>query len=586
MNQFSLIFKNEEYKLPKKKKIICAVAEKVADQLLENNKYIVSSNVRSEIFQSFIKYWLDEKEMPDIQLSNFNEYEALSQEFEMMTDIIDKTKDSPLFKIECLINNSCSDKSSIENDISKQLDYYLDNFPEKIYKIPINSLYNIFNNENKVLKSYLKAYLFITKKLIQNDTSDPDINLYTLIQTIDGSQLFDESHEMFFDLISRYNEFGFFPQCSPTFIQEQFERKNKLRQNELNDLFLNGKYNELRKLICDENVTFLEIPNGVTEIANCAFFDCTSLKEVIIPSSVKKIGCYAFFRCTSLKSIFVPSSVQAIGKCAFSCCMSLKKFRIPSSIKVIDSFVFDGCSSLEEVVIPEGVTAICLCAFSYCTNLRKVVIPTTVANISGWVFNDCPSLVEINLPPNLDKIEGGLFYNCKKLETVNIPPKIQSIGAKAFQNCSSLKKVEIPSHLVSIEDDTFSGCSSLTEINLPQKLQNIGCNAFWNCSKLKNIEIPPDVKTMGVGAFQSCSSITSVKIPVGVDWVRSFTFENCSELQHVEFQTNVRAQNICPFVFHNCPKLKEVVIALSNDSNFRCNSFDLNTKIKINKVFT
>lgn len=95
----------------------------MVDQLLDNNKYIVRSNVRSEIFQSFIKYWLDEKEIPDIQLSNFNEYELLSQEFEMMTGIIAKTKDLPLFKIESLINNSCSDKLSIENYISKQLDF-------------------------------------------------------------------------------------------------------------------------------------------------------------------------------------------------------------------------------------------------------------------------------------------------------------------------------------------------------------------------------------------------------------------------------------------------------------------------------
>ena len=89
----------------------------MVDQLLDNNKYIVRSNVRSEIFQSF------EKEIPDIQLSNFNEFELLSQEFEMMTGIIAKTKNLPLFKIESLINNSCSDKLSIENDISKQLDF-------------------------------------------------------------------------------------------------------------------------------------------------------------------------------------------------------------------------------------------------------------------------------------------------------------------------------------------------------------------------------------------------------------------------------------------------------------------------------
>ena len=127
MSQFTLILQNEEYKIPKKKKIICSVADEIADQLLENNKYIVRSNVRNETFQSFIKYLENENEIPDIQISNFHEYEALSHEFEMMAELVEAAKESPLFKLEFLINNSCSDKSSIESDISKQLDYYLDN---------------------------------------------------------------------------------------------------------------------------------------------------------------------------------------------------------------------------------------------------------------------------------------------------------------------------------------------------------------------------------------------------------------------------------------------------------------------------
>lgn len=586
MNQFSLIFKDQEYIIPKKKRIICAVAEEVADQLLQNNKYIVKSVVSKETFQSFLNYWQNDEVLPDILSSNFHEYEELSQEFEMMRDILTTKKDSPLFKIETLINNINFDKSVVEKEVSQNLDYYLDNFPNQMYQVPFTSLYNIFNNENRNLKSNLKAYLFIIKKLIPNDTSDPDINLYILIKTLDGSELYEESHEMFIDLISRFNEFGFLPKCSPTFIQEQIEKKNKIQQKELNDLISTGKYDELRKLILQENVTFLEIPNGITEIPNCAFFDCRTLKEVIIPPSVTKIGSFAFFRCTSLTSIFVPSTVRAIGWSAFSCCLKLKKFRVPASTTVVDRMVFDGCSSLEEIIFHPGMIEIGCCSFVNCKSLKKVTIPDSVVRILEWAFCDCSSLIEINLPPNLEKITEGSFLNCSKLEKINIPQKIQSIGSNAFKNCSSLTKIDIPPHIVSIENGTFDGCSSLTEIKLPDKLMHIKDCAFSRCTKLKNIDIQPEVTTIGNRAFNSCSSLTSINIPIGVDWIGGSSFENCCELQHVEFQTNIGAQNFCPGAFLYCPKLKEIEIAVSPQKDIRFNSFDLNTKIKINKIFT
>ncbi len=42
------------------------------------------------------------------------------------------------------------------------------------------------------------------------------------------------------------------------------------------------------------------IPEGVTEIGNRAFYECTSLIKVTIPNSVTKIGMCAFSGCTSL----------------------------------------------------------------------------------------------------------------------------------------------------------------------------------------------------------------------------------------------------------------------------------------------
>jgi len=50
-------------------------------------------------------------------------------------------------------------------------------------------------------------------------------------------------------------------------------------------------------------LTDLVIPDGVTSIGMCAFYNYTALTSVTIPDSVTSIGDYAFSDCTSLTSI-------------------------------------------------------------------------------------------------------------------------------------------------------------------------------------------------------------------------------------------------------------------------------------------
>ena len=61
----------------------------------------------------------------------------------------------------------------------------------------------------------------------------------------------------------------------------------------------------------------------VTQIADSAFENKTSLKKVTIPDSVTSIGEYAFFSCTGLTSITIPDSVTSIGKNSFADCENL-----------------------------------------------------------------------------------------------------------------------------------------------------------------------------------------------------------------------------------------------------------------------
>ena len=70
-------------------------------------------------------------------------------------------------------------------------------------------------------------------------------------------------------------------------------------------------------------LTEYTIPNNVTSIGECAFFDCSSLASVTIPDSVTSIGECALCLCSRLTSITIPNSVTSIGGRAFWLCSSL-----------------------------------------------------------------------------------------------------------------------------------------------------------------------------------------------------------------------------------------------------------------------
>ena len=96
----------------------------------------------------------------------------------------------------------------------------------------------------------------------------------------------------------------------------------------------------------------LTIPDGCKRIGNSIFYNCTSLKEVIISEGCEEIGYKAFWGCARLKKVEIPKSVEIIKEWAFKNCSNatiiLKKPK--EEFKGFGFDVFYDCKDVKEEI--------------------------------------------------------------------------------------------------------------------------------------------------------------------------------------------------------------------------------------------
>lgn len=321
-----------------------------------------------------------------------------------------------------------------------------------------------------------------------------------------------------------------------------------------------------------------DVPEGVTEIAECAFMDCQSLSAISLPSTLTKIGNSAFKRCESLQAITIPDSVTEIGQAAFWMCHSLTEVVLSRSLCEIDDEAF--CeTAIEHIVIPESVRSIGERAFEDCYNLYDVVLPENI-RIADSAFKGCVGLhsadaLYLNLyknphyklikvfphtkgykiPDDVVEIGGSAFVDSSVVH-LEVPGSIKVIHDSAFSGITSLKSIKICNGVTSLPDHCFHNCESLEEVSVPESIDTIGRLCFAGCNKLEEIVLPDKLTEISESLFEGCGSLKSVTIGRNVIKVGSKAFMNCTALKEILMPNSV--SSLGDECFADCSSLERI----------------------------
>lgn len=260
--------------------------------------------------------------------------------------------------------------------------------------------------------------------------------------------------------------------------------------------------------------TFEEYP--VVEIGKEAFKDNTQLTKVTINSKGKDgegllINNYAFYQCTSLTDVVINGCVSFIGKSAFN-----------------------GCSSLASINLPEGLTVLGDCALLKCA-IKELSTPSTLVAIRYQALQECANLTTLDLSNGLDSICEQAFYKDPKLDKLILPITLKYIGKNAFYGNNGIKELTVPKSVSSIEPFCFFDCYGIEKISFEGgELKDINDHVFANCEGLKELILGDGIEYIDEYAFSGCDNLESITLPKSVIYLSENLFEGCDKLSTVK----------------------------------------------------
>lgn len=354
-----------------------------------------------------------------------------------------------------------------------------------------------------------------------------------------------------------------------------------------------------------KNITAITLNEGLTEIGEMGFFNCSKIKELELPASLTTMGSNAFWNigikvvCHSAAPLTLPKSTTysyQFKKCTVIVPVGSVAAYVAATDKGWDEsntyLTFAGLADgveyrandteawvtgvADDTVVADikdylsidgsqmPVTRIDA-AFSGKTQLQKVTVPVAVKALPENMFKDCTSLNAVTFASGSQlQTIGKWAFMSTAVAAIEIPEGVTELPDGVFKNCLSLTEITLPPNLVSVGGGCFYNCKALTTVNVCADNLTIADRAFYSCESLETInsanplQLSSDISKLGM-EFEGCKSLKAVSVAGGM--IGSFAFDGCESLVSVGIAEGVKT--IGEYAFDGCTSLKRILLPAS-----------------------
>lgn len=354
-----------------------------------------------------------------------------------------------------------------------------------------------------------------------------------------------------------------------------------------------------------KNITAITLNEGLTEIGEMGFFNCSKIKELELPASLTTMGSNAFWNigikvvCHSAAPLTLPKSTTysyQFKKCTVIVPVGSVAAYVAATDKGWDEsntyLTFAGLADgveyrandteawvtgvADDTVVADikdylsidgsqmPVTRIDA-AFSGKTQLQKVTVPAAVKALPENMFRNCTSLNAVTFASGSQlQTIGKWAFMSTAVAAIEIPEGVTELPDGVFKNCLSLTEITLPSNLVSVGGGCFYNCKALTTVNVCADNLTIADRAFYSCESLETInsanplQLSSDISKLGM-EFEGCKSLKAVSVAGGM--IGSFAFDGCESLVSVGIAEGVKT--IGEYAFDGCTSLKRILLPAS-----------------------
>lgn len=294
-------------------------------------------------------------------------------------------------------------------------------------------------------------------------------------------------------------------------------------------------------------VNSLHIGSSISTIDPYYYNDCTSLTSftvdvanpsikatdgVIFSSDDTQLLCYPTGKSGDYT---IPDGVTSVAENAFYERDLLTAISTPSSLTSIGDSAFSKCSELVTATINGTLTELPSSCFNTCAQLTTVTLSPSIVTLQSQAFSSCRKLNSINLS-NITTFSTSSLSSCHDLSSVTLHPQLTSIPESCFES-SGLTELTLPSSITSIGDEAFAG-SGLYNVSIPGSVTFIGDYAFYDSENLTHVTFEEGFINLSADSFAECYNLESVIFPSTLTSLGGYCFGASESLKYVLFKGN------------------------------------------------